>query len=136
MIDSLGGLLTNGLLGNPIIASFNLFIQVTVENVTPTVPLYSSRGHGYGWGGNGREDDDDLPTIPVQKTKDIKITIRFKGKEFVTYHQNGDKLVGVVINIIRRFNKVIESMQNITIFRRRRPKLEEQIIIRVKKHDS
>lgn len=158
MSDSLGGLLIGGMLGGNLITGFfNSWLSITVETVTPTptvtvtvtptptptigitptppviTPTPTPLPPSYGGGGSGGAVVVGRMT-PPPANKDIKITLTVQGKKYVTYHKKDDKIVKIVINIVRIFNSVKERIQNITI---RKPSKENKVnTIKVKKHDS
>jgi hypothetical protein len=146
--DSLGGILTKGLLGNPIIAYFNLFLEIIVEPVptptpsisaTPSVTPYPTPtplpGGGSGGGSTGGRGGIIFDTFKTPREKNIRIIIRYKGKSVTTYHNNEDKFVHIVINILRVFNSVKDRIKKVTL-----RKIEDKDTtinkIKVKKHDS
>lgn len=137
-MDSLGGILIKGLLGNPILAQFRLFIDILIEEVTPTptpsstetptvTPTPSSTDYptptptptptvtplpvdwtgGHGGAGGGRE--------PEPENRTVKITLRYKSKERVSYHKTNDRIVRVMINIIGLLNKARSVFQKVTV---------------------
>jgi len=165
-MDSLGGILVKGLLGNPIIAQFNLFLQVIIETITPTptqsvlptqtltptvtatvtpsvsvsatpsvTPQPSSTpatptpaptppifNHGHG----------QSKKVPEQKT--IKITIRYKKRETVSYHKTDDRIVRVMINIVNVMNKVMNLINSVKVRFMTTPTPNPKI--KVKRHDD
>lgn len=138
MRDSLGGILVKGLLGNPILAHFNLFFEIIIETVTPTpsvtaTPIVTPTPYPpLPGGGGGSSVTIGSLVIPGKKPKNTKITIRYKDKSVVTYHNNEDKIVNVAINIVRIFNSIKTAVQKITV---RKPKIDN-IKIKVKKNDN
>lgn len=106
MNDSLGGILTNGLLGNPIIARFNLFVDIQID-VTPTptpTPTLPRVG-----GGGGRYPD------LAAREHIVKITITHKGNQHISIHKVNDLTLRVSINILKALQAVKDKTYKIYV---------------------
>ena len=152
-MDSLGGILIKGLLGNPILAHFNLFLDITIEDITPTptpTPSYEptptpSSSQGVtptptpavsatlptptmlpAWVGGGGG------TIRSDEKKTVRIVIRYKDKEYSSVHTITDKMLRLTINTISAFNVVKDKIINIAL----KFKKKETPTIQVKRHDD
>lgn len=175
-MDSLGGILIKGLLGNPILAKFKMFFDLTIEDVTPTptpsgtpTPTPTSSyeppdpsatpgltltptptpgvsatlptptpyveptptviqvnwGHGGGSGGGGL-------VLGKEEKRTVKITIRYKTREWVSIHTVTDKILRVTINTITFLNKVKKKMYDISL----KITKKEPTTVKVKLHDD
>lgn len=100
-MDKLGGILTKGLLGNLILARFNLFLEIIVEIVPPeTTPLPRGGGGGH---------------YPDVHQKTIKITIIHRGREYVTIRQIDDEVLRVSINILKHIIRIKDSALSVIV---------------------
>lgn len=137
-MDSLGGILIKGLLGNPILAKFNLFLEFTLEDITPTptptatptptvTPTVTLPSHG---GGNGavetRKEKEE------ERKRVVKITVRYKNKEYSSVYTLTDKILRVTINTIDYLNTVKEHIHNISL----KFKKKGDTTVKVKIHDD
>lgn len=122
-MDSLGGILTNGLLGNPILGRFNLFIGILIEDITPTPTvtptitptptIFPPDNQNSGGGGYSSLKDNQ---------KLVKITIMFRGREHISVHTVNDKTLSVGINILKKLTQVKESLLSVYVKMRERVK--------------
>lgn len=103
MTDSLGGILTGGLLGNMILGRFNLFLDIEIVDITPT-PTPTPSGPSVTptptpasvvGGGGGRYPDLG------EHERIVKITITHKGKQHISIHKVNDLTLRVSINILK-----------------------------------
>lgn len=107
-MDSLGGMLTKGLLGNPILAQFNLFF-FSIVITTPDPP--NTGGGGSTWAGTSsrsteREED---------QVRNITIAVKFKTKEFVKTYELTEKKLSVTINILNIVSRTVNKLRNISL---------------------
>ncbi len=111
-MDSLGGILIKGLLGNPILAQFRLFLDVTIEEVVTD-----------DWtGGRSRvfiRGDE-------QRSKTVKITIRYKNMEYAKVYTLTERMLKVTINTINYLNTVKDRILGLSV------KLKEKKVVSVK----
>lgn len=109
MMDSLGGILTNGLLGNPIISRFGLFL-VQIEDVTPTPTPTVTQSPTPTLAPTQTPTVTPTPT-PVylypaagyflkDNKKLVKITIKYKEHEHVSLHVVRQGTFKIMINIL------------------------------------
>lgn len=126
-MDSLGGILIKGLLGNPILARFNLFVEVIIEDITPTptpsmsatlptptptvtpTPLPVHVG-----GGGGRYPD------LKEDEKIVKVTIIYKGRQHITIHKVNNKTLRISINILKGITYIKETALSVAVGIRKR----------------
>lgn len=136
-MDSLGGILIKGLLGNPILARFNLFVEVIIEDITPTptpsmsatlptptptvtvtltptptvtpTPLPAHVG-----GGGGRYPD------LKEDEKIVKVTIIYKGRQHITIHKVNNKTLRISINILKGITYIKETALSVAVGIRKR----------------
>lgn len=109
-MDSLGGILIKGLLGNPILAHFNLFFF----DITITVPP-DGGGHGgvgerpsfTGWTRPGEEKEEEVRTITI--------SVKFKAKEFVNTYELTEKKLRITINILDILTRTVNKLRNISL---------------------
>jgi hypothetical protein len=109
-MDSLGGILTYGLLGNPIIGQFNLFfgiIDVEVEEV---------RG---GTGSAFTKEEEE-------KQYFINVMVRLFGKQVKNKFKVNEKFAKVTVKSLYRF-KTLQSKRTVKV-----KIAEEQNIIKIK----
>lgn len=128
-MDSLGGILTKGLLGNPILAHFNLFYFeiIVTETPTPTVtdtptptptlpPTPTPLPGDIGLKGNSHAG---MPEEKREKT--VRIAIKFKSREYVETYTLNDRKLRITINIVNYLNKAANKLRDITLkFKRNR----------------
>lgn len=126
-MDSLGGILIKGLLGNPILARFSLFLDIVIEDVTPTptpqpsytitptvtigptvtptptpIPIHVG-------GGGGRYPD------VASDEKLVKVTITYKGKSHVSIHKVNNKTLKISINILKGITYVKDKAYSVAV---------------------
>lgn len=101
-MDSLGGILTGGLLGNPIIGYFNLslfnFIIVEVEQI---------KGHAKGYTDYVEEDSHGRITFKINM---------FKTEHIKTFTISNNK-INIVMKLMKKIKKLKERIFNITMNR-------------------
>lgn len=106
-MDSLGGILINGLLGNPILAKFNLFVQVIIEDITPTptpTPTPTQVPNSIAAGGAYSENE-----------RLVKVTIIYKGVEHTSIHKINNKTLKISINILKGITYIKDAAISIVV---------------------
>lgn len=97
--DSLGGVLTGGLLGNPIIGRFNLslfnFIDIEIEK------------------NNGAYVTSEYIPKQEELTGRVIIKINMFSKEYVKHYTFKDNKINIIISIINFINKIKKYIFNI-----------------------
>lgn len=113
-MESFGGMLTFGLLGNPIINFMGTIFGVIVEDITPTVtptptaePPTPPIFHPGGGGGRYPDLADDQRLV--------KVTIVLRGKRHVSIHKVNDKTLRISINILKALTNIKEKTQNVFV---------------------
>lgn len=104
-MDSLNGLLTNGLLGNVsglILNSTNIFGVLGIEVIEPPVDPYISGGGG-GFTHQHREFSK----------KQIRFKVKLGGKEKVMQYEISDTTAKVAVKSIKAINKAKITVGNI-----------------------
>lgn len=100
-MDSLGGILTNGLLGNPILSHFNLslfnFINIVVEHI-------GGNSHGYQY-------------IENDKTSYGRIIFKIKifKREYAKTFNISDNKINIVMKLSKSLRKLKERVISVTI---------------------
>jgi hypothetical protein len=115
--DSLGGVLTGGLLGNPIIGRFNLSIFRFID-----IEIEKNNGAG-GVGGY-------IPIDREEFTGKVILKINMFNKEYVKHYTFKDNKINIVISIVNMINKIKKYILNIKI---RKPKVDN---VQVKIHEK
>lgn len=107
-MDSLGGILTKGLLGNPILAHFNLFF-FSVVITDPSTPSSggSTAPRFAGWTRPGEEKEEAV--------RSVTISVKFKTKEFVNTYELTERKLRVTINILDILTRAVERLRNISL---------------------
>lgn len=106
-MDSLGGILIKGLLGNPILAQFNLFfISVTVTE-TPSRGGGGTTTQTWPWRTADEEREEPVRTLTI--------SIKFKAKEYVSTYELNEKKVRVSINILNILSRTVNVFRNISL---------------------
>ena len=111
-MDSLGGILTKGLLGNLIIARFSLFVDIIIEDITPTptptvtpTPTTTPIPVPIVGGGGGALPDHRI----------IKVTVIYKGREHVSIHKVNDKTLRININILKGITYIKDTVYSVAV---------------------
>lgn len=124
-MDSLGGILIKGLLGNPILARFSLFIDILIEDITPTPTPYPSATLPtptvtvtptvtptpvviVGGGGGRYPDLSDNERL-------IKITLVYKGKQSISIHKVNNNTLRISINILKGITYLKEKAYSVYV---------------------
>lgn len=127
-MDSLGGILTKGLLGNPILANFQLFLGITLEDVTqpptptPTPTPTETPKVGDYIGGRSRASGYE-----EQQKRSVKITIRFKSKEYSSVYNISDRILRVAINTINYLNVVKDKISTTVKIKKKPPTVKVKL---------
>lgn len=125
-MDSLGGILIKGLLGNPILARFSLFVDIIIEDITPTPTPYPSATLPtptvtvtptvtptpvviVGGGGGGRYPDLS------ENERLIKITLVYKGKQRISIHKVNNNTLRISINILKGITYLKEKAYSVYV---------------------
>jgi hypothetical protein len=126
-MDSLGGLLTKGLLGNPILGRFNLggFISIEVIDAPPAAGV-----GGAGYGGNtthlGRRQE------AKKKEKLVVVSLRLNGMTYRKPYLVSDRTATVSINILDGLTKLKESVLGIKSIFIRKKTDDISVTVRIK----
>lgn len=109
MRDSLGGILTGGLLGNPIIGVFNLslfnFIDIQVEDTT-----------------GGNSSSYPFPKLEDEETGRVIIKIHMFKTDYEKYYTFSKSKINIIVRFLKFIKKIKESVINI---RFRKTKIEK-----------
>lgn len=101
-MDSLGGILTGGLLGNPIIGYFNLslfnIIQIEVEEYT-----------------GGNSSAYPLPRIEEEANGRVFIKIHLFKKDYQKYYTFSKGKINIIVRMLKFIQKIKESVINIRL---------------------
>ena len=106
-MDSLGGILTKGLLGNLILARFNLHLfSIEIIEEPPAAGGHGGTGALPGWRPHPEEQEE---------LKTITIAIKFKTKEYKNTYQLNEKKLRVTINILDIISRTVNKLISISL---------------------
>ena len=99
-MDSLGGILTGGLLGNPIIGYFNLklfnLIEIEVQEYT-----------------GGNSSSYPLPRVEEDRSGRVIIKIHLFKKDYQKYYTFSEGKINIIVRMLKFIKKIQQSVINI-----------------------
>jgi hypothetical protein len=128
-MDSLGGILTKGLLGNPILGRFNLGGFFNIEVIEQPVEV---GGAGYGGNTTHLARREEKRREEKRKEKIIVVSIRLDGMTYRKPYLVSDRTATVSINILDRLTKLKESVIGIKSIFVREKKDDLSVTVRIK----
>lgn len=131
-MDSLGGILTKGLLGNPILARFSLGGWIEIEVVDPGGGGGGKKRGGRGIGGGLGGFKPHIPHREEEK-KYIVITTRLRGEVKRSRFEVSDFTANLSINILKVMQRTSESLLRIKrVFIRESKQVPIKPVVRIR----
>ena len=100
MRDSLGGILTGGLLGNPIIGYFNL----SIFNIIDIIIEDTTGGHSSG-----------VLSRPEEEYNRVWITIRMFNREYKEYYTFSRSKINIFVKFVNFVRSIKDKLISVTI---------------------